>query len=146
MGEKIQLTAADGHQFAAYLAKPSGTPRGGLVICQEIFGVNVHIRSVADGYAEAGYLCVAPALFDRVEREVVLGYDEDDVATGRAYRAEVTWDQAVADVAASLGVLMHVGQPEYRLLLGRVHRLARRLPAAGRGGGLLLRRSDPRIP
>ena len=110
MGETIQLTAADGHQLAAYLAKPAGAPKGGLVVCQEIFGVNVHIRSVADGYAEAGYLTVAPALFDRTERGVELGYDEDDVTTGRAYRANVTWDQALADVTASLVVAAEAGK------------------------------------
>ncbi len=110
MGETIALTAADGHQFAAYLARPTGAPKGGLVVCQEIFGVNGHIRSVADGYAEAGYLSVTPALFDRTERGVELGYGADDVTTGRALRGTITWDQAVADVAASLGAVAAGGK------------------------------------
>ena len=65
MGKTIELTAADGFRLPAYRADPSGTPRGGLVVVQEIFGVNSHIRNVADGYAADGYLVIAPALFDR---------------------------------------------------------------------------------
>ena len=110
MGETITLSAADGHEFAAYLARPAGAPRGGLVVVQEIFGVNGHIRSVADGYAAAGYLSVAPALFDRTKRGVELGYDADDVTAGRALRGEITWDQAVADVAASLDAVAEAGK------------------------------------
>jgi len=64
----IELTASDGHKLSAYRAEPKGKPRGGLIVVQEIFGVNGHIRSVADGYAADGYLAVAPAFFDRVER------------------------------------------------------------------------------
>ena len=70
MGTTLELTAADGQRFSAYRADPSGKPRGGLVVVQEIFGVNSHIRSVADGYAADGYLAIAPALFDRAERGV----------------------------------------------------------------------------
>lgn len=110
MGDTIQLIAADGHQFAAYLAKPSGAPKGGLVVCQEIFGVNGHIRGVVDRYAEAGYLAVAPALFDRAEREVELGYDADDVSAGRALRGEIDWEQALADVAVSLDAVAAGGK------------------------------------
>ena len=69
----IELTAADGHRLAAYVAQPAGTPRGALLVLQEIFGVNSHIRAVADGFAADGYLAIAPALFDRSERGVELG-------------------------------------------------------------------------
>ena len=78
MGKAIELTAADGHQFGAYVAEPAGRPRGGLVVIQEIFGVNAHIRWVADGYAADGYYVVAPAVFDRSERGVELGYEGAD--------------------------------------------------------------------
>src|SRR5882672_5408906 len=66
VGKMIELSAADGHKLAAYRAEPKGKPRGGLIVVQEIFGVNSHIRSVADGYAADGYLAIAPAFFDRV--------------------------------------------------------------------------------
>ncbi|HSR71166.1 MAG TPA: dienelactone hydrolase family protein, partial [Kiloniellales bacterium] len=75
MGETIKLEAADGHKFDAYVARPSGKPKGGLVVVQEIFGINSHMRSVCDRFAEAGYLAVAPALFDRVERGLELSYE-----------------------------------------------------------------------
>jgi carboxymethylenebutenolidase len=102
MGQVITLTARDGHSLSAYEAKPSGTARGGLVVVQEIFGVNNHIRGVCDGYAADGYHVVAPALFDRVGKGIELGYSEVDIAKGRDIRGKVTWDQALADVAAAL--------------------------------------------
>ncbi len=115
MGETITLTASDGHDMAAYRADPSGPARGGLVIVQEIFGVNAHIRSVADGYAADGYVAIAPALFDRIERGVELGYEEDGRTRGRAIRADIAWDDAVKDVAAAVAALsgMKVGVVGY---------------------------------
>ena len=73
MSETTTLTAEDGHRLAAYRATPSGKPKGGLVVVQEIFGVNFHIKKVCDGFAADGYVALAPALFDRVERDVELG-------------------------------------------------------------------------
>ena len=110
MTETLDLTAADGHRLQAYLARPAGAPKGGLVVCQEIFGVTAHIRAVTDGYARAGYLAVAPALFDRARRGVELDYTEDGVAAGRGLRAEITWDQAVADVAAARAAVAEAGK------------------------------------
>lgn len=101
MGTMIELVAADGYRLSAYRAEPDGTPRGGLIVAQEIFGVNGHIKSVCDGFAADGYLVVAPALFDRVRRGVDLGYLPDDVAIGRAHKAGATIDGALADVAAA---------------------------------------------
>lgn len=101
MGKTIELTAADGHKFAAYEAMPDGKPRGGLVIVQEIFGVNAHIRSVADRYAAAGYHAVAPAIFDRAERGIELGYAKEDVPIGRAAREKISLDDMIKDIAAS---------------------------------------------
>jgi carboxymethylenebutenolidase len=77
MSEWVELTSKDGFQFGAYVAKPEGEPIGGLVVIQEIFGVNPHIQSVADGYARDGFLVVAPATFDRVERNVQLDYSPE---------------------------------------------------------------------
>ena len=85
MGKMIELTASDGHKLSAYRAEPKGKPRGGLIVVQEIFGVNGHIRSVADGYAADGYLAVAPAFFDRVERGLDIGYTQPDIERGRAF-------------------------------------------------------------
>ncbi|MEJ7932521.1 dienelactone hydrolase family protein [Ramlibacter sp. AN1015] len=86
MGDFIDLKAADGQVCAAYLARPSGTPRGAVVVLQEIFGVNSHIRSVADGYAADGYLALAPSTFQRVKPGVELGYSEADMQAGFALK------------------------------------------------------------
>ena len=83
MGRMIDLTAADGFVLSAYRADPEGTPRGGLVVAQEIFGVNSHIRSICDAFAADGYVAIAPALFDRYERGVDIGYTPEDIARGR---------------------------------------------------------------
>ena len=82
MGDFRDVTAADGHTFAAYEALTDGKARAGVVVIQEVFGVNPHIRSVADGYAREGYAVVAPAIFDRAERGVELGYDEAGMGAG----------------------------------------------------------------
>ena len=87
MGQFVDLTSADGQKIPAYVAQPEGTPRGAIVVLQEIFGVNSHIRSVADGYARAGYLAVAPASFQRVQPGVELGYSDADIQAGIALKA-----------------------------------------------------------
>ena len=105
MGKTITLTAADGHQFSAYRAEPAGTPRGGIVVIQEIFGVNQHIRKVTDSFATAGYLCLAPAIFDRVDRNFEIGYAPADVEHGRATRGKIQLDDMVADIRAAANAL-----------------------------------------
>ncbi len=82
MGTIIQLHAADGHQLDAYSVSPAGAPRGLVVVVPEIFGVNGHIRSVADGYAADGYLAIAPAMFDRVQRNYETGYTQPEIGAG----------------------------------------------------------------
>lgn len=99
MGNTIQLTAADGHNFSAYQAGPS-TAAKGLVVVQEIFGVNHHIRNVCDRFAAQGYAVIAPALFDRVAPGSELGYTADDVAKGRELRSGVPDAGAMADIEA----------------------------------------------
>jgi carboxymethylenebutenolidase len=86
MGQFTELKAADGQAIPAYVAQPKSQPKGGIVVIQEIFGVNSHIRAVADGYAEQGYLAVAPATFHRVKPNVDLGYEQDDMAAGMALK------------------------------------------------------------
>lgn len=85
----IDLVAPDGARVPAYVARPQGQPRGGVVVLQEIFGVNAHIRAVADGYAADGYVAVAPALFHRVQPGVELGYTPDDMQTGFGFKTAV---------------------------------------------------------
>lgn len=104
MGTTTTLTAADGHQFAAYVAGPEDAKHG-LVVIQEIFGANHHIRAMADRYAEHGFRVVAPALFDRVKPGVELGYGPDDRKAGSEIRAQVPDDGALADIAASAAYL-----------------------------------------
>lgn len=89
MGQFTELKAADGLVFPAYVAAPTGQPRGAVVVVQEIFGVNRHIREVADGYAADGYLAVAPAIFHRVQAQVELGYTPEDVKAGAGLKAQV---------------------------------------------------------
>ncbi|HQR10430.1 MAG TPA: dienelactone hydrolase family protein [Casimicrobiaceae bacterium] len=101
MGKWIELTASDGHTLAAWRAEPGGTPRGALVVAQEIFGVNSHIRGICDGFAADGYVAIAPALFDRYERGVDIGYTPPDVARGRELKALARADVALLDLAAA---------------------------------------------
>ncbi|MFO1189393.1 MAG: dienelactone hydrolase family protein [Alphaproteobacteria bacterium] len=110
MGQTLTLSASDGHSFNAYLATPAGRPRAGLVVIQEIFGVNSHIRAVTDGFAKDGYLAIAPALFDRVQAKVDLGYDAPDIAAGREIRAKVSWDDALKDIAAAAARVRTAGK------------------------------------
>jgi carboxymethylenebutenolidase len=99
MGRKIELTAADGHVLSAHLAQPAGRPRGGIVVIQEIFGVTRHIRDVAEQFAAAGYIAVAPALFDRIEPEVDVPYT--DPQKGFGYVKALNTDQAMQDIQAA---------------------------------------------
>jgi carboxymethylenebutenolidase len=102
MSKGVKLQASDGHELDAYVALPDGKPRGGLVVVQEIFGVNQHIQSVADRFAREGFYVVAPALFDRVERGVELGYESEDVQKGMGIAQKLNIDNAVKDVDAAL--------------------------------------------
>jgi carboxymethylenebutenolidase len=108
MGKMIDLTAADGHKLSAYRADPAGKPRGGIVVIQEIFGVTRHIRAVADQYAAAGFLAVAPALFDRVERNVDVPYT--DMAKGFGYMQALNNDQVMLDVQAGIARVRAAGK------------------------------------
>jgi carboxymethylenebutenolidase len=110
MGQIVELTARDGHRLGAYRAEPSGPRRGGLVVAQEIFGVNSHIRSVCDGFAADGYVAIAPALFDRCERGIEIGYTPEDIARGRELKAKSPIDAALLDVAAARDAVAGAGK------------------------------------
>jgi carboxymethylenebutenolidase len=111
MGSIIDITASDGFTLAAYRAEPEGRARGGVVVIQEIFGVNSHIREVADRYAAGGYLAIAPALFDRAERGVELGYTDADIQAGFGYAfGKISFDNVLLDVAAAAQVAAAAGK------------------------------------
>jgi carboxymethylenebutenolidase len=110
MGQWLNLTASDGARLAAYRADPAASARGGLVVVQEIFGVNGHIRAICEGFAADGYATIAPSLFDRYERNVDLGYTPDDVARGRELKAGASPDAALLDVAATREAVADAGR------------------------------------
>jgi carboxymethylenebutenolidase len=105
MGKPLSLTAKDAHRLGAYRADPEGKPRGGIVVVQEIFGVNHHIRSVCDRLAALGYSALAPALFDRFARDFQSGYSPDEIAQARKLLANVDWAAFVRDTTAAVEAL-----------------------------------------
>jgi carboxymethylenebutenolidase len=106
--ETAALKAADGHRLDAYRATPAGKPRGAVVVVQEIFGVNRHIEAVARTYAEAGYLAIAPALFDRLQRRADIPYG--DIPAGRALRDAIKTEQALLDLKAAIDAAAVAGK------------------------------------
>jgi carboxymethylenebutenolidase len=109
LGKQFKLTTADKHSLGAYRADPQGTPKGGLVVVQEIFGVNHHIRAVCDRLAALGYVAVAPAVFDRFVRDFECGYTPDEIAHARSYLGNLNWEHMMHDIAAAQGDLKSVG-------------------------------------
>ncbi len=110
MGRQINLNTSGMQCIGAYLAKPEGTPKGGIVVVQEIFGVNAHVRDVTDGFAAHGYTAIAPAFFDHVETGVELGYDEEGFRRGRALVSEIGLDRALEDVASAAQSINSAGR------------------------------------
>jgi carboxymethylenebutenolidase len=109
MGEHTKLRAEDGHEFDAYISRPNGKPTAGLVVIQEAFGVNRHIRSVVDEYGDDGFLSVAPALFDRMQRGVELGYEGEEAQYGIGLARQINPGNAVKDIAAAMSYLREQG-------------------------------------
>jgi len=114
-GQWIALTAADGHRFDAFTVAPAAAVKGTVVLLPEIFGVNGHIQSVATDLARLGYAAIAPALFDRVQQKVNLGYDKDGVEQGIRLKSAVPVEHALLDVAAALA---HAGEARSAVVLG----------------------------
>lgn len=104
------LMARDGHEFTTYIAKPAARARGAVVIVQEIFGLSPWILRVADSYAAKGYLTVAPTLFDRIRRNLVLGYSPPETQQALGYRKQIDTAKAVLDIAAAAAMARHVGR------------------------------------
>ncbi len=109
MSEWVKVKAEDGHELGAYVAKPAQRPIGALVLVQEIFGVNAHIRAVADGYARNGFLTIAPALFDRIERDLELSYSPEDMKKAFGLYPQLNPELSLKDVAAAFA---HVKEKE----------------------------------
>lgn len=110
MGAMVRLEAADGHTLDAWRADPAGTPRGAVVIGMEIFGITDHTRRLSDSFADAGYAAIAPALFDRLERNSVLGYAGEDYAKGRALKDQVKDEGLLADIQAAVDAVAAAGK------------------------------------
>ena len=102
MGQHFSLVASDSFKLGAYRAEPSGTAKGGIVVIQEIFGVNHHIRAVCDRLAAEGYAAVAPALFDRQQPNFECGYSPDEIANARKFVANPDWDAMLRDTQAAI--------------------------------------------
>jgi carboxymethylenebutenolidase len=110
LGEFSTIMARDGHEFQAWLAAPAGRPRGAVVLLQEIFGVNGHIRAVAGDFAAQGYTVIAPCLFDRIRRGIELGYSPAEVQEGAGYRAQLKPETTLKDIAAAMAVVRNSGR------------------------------------
>ena len=109
MGQDVTLTASDKFELGAYRAAPAGTPKGAVVVIQEIFGVNHHIRTVCDRFAEQGYVAIAPAIFDRIERNFQSGYSPEEIAIARKFVAALDWPAMLRDTQAAIDATKDVG-------------------------------------
>jgi carboxymethylenebutenolidase len=105
----LSLTASDGHRLGAYRADPAGAPQAGIVVIQEIFGVNHHIRSVCDRFAAEGYAAVAPALFDRIQPDYQSGYSPEEIERSRKFVANPDWDAMMRDTQAAIAQVKSAG-------------------------------------
>ncbi|MFZ5738858.1 MAG: dienelactone hydrolase family protein, partial [Pseudomonadota bacterium] len=102
MGHDITLKAADGFELGGYQADPTGTPKAAIVVIQEIFGVNHHIRNVCDRLAAVGYVVLAPSIFDRTERNFQSGYSAEEIAVSRKFVADPDWPAMLRDTQAAI--------------------------------------------
>ena len=109
MGQDIKLTASDGFKLGGYRADPADTPKAAIVVIQEIFGVNHHIRSVCDRLASAGYVAIAPSIFDRITPDFQSGYSPDEVANARKFVADPDWAAMLRDTQAAIDAVKDVG-------------------------------------
>lgn len=109
MGQDIKLTASDGFKLGAYRAVPAGKPKAAIVVIQEIFGVNHHIRSVCDRLANEGYVAIAPSIFDRTQPDFQCGYSPDEIATARKFIANPDWAAMLRDTEAAIDAVKDIG-------------------------------------
>ncbi len=155
MGQDVKLTASDNVQLGAYRADPAGTPKGAIVVIQEIFGVNHHIRSVCDRLAAEGYVAIAPAIFDRIEPNFTSGYSPDEIAVARKFVANPDWAAMLHDTQAAIDAVKNAGPVGIigfclggSIAYAAATRLSGLRAAVGYYGGAILRFADdrPKVP
>ncbi|WP_298108497.1 dienelactone hydrolase family protein [Bradyrhizobium sp.] len=155
MGHDIKLTASDQFQLGGYRADPVTSPKGALVVIQEIFGVNHHIRSICDRLAGEGYVAVAPSIFDRTEPNFQSGYSPDEVAVARKFVANPDWAAMLRDTQAAIDAVRDVGPVGIvgfclggSVAYGAASKLSGLKAAVGYYGGAIVRFADdkPKVP
>jgi carboxymethylenebutenolidase len=155
MGQTLTLTASDNFKLGAYRADPVGAPKGAIVVIQEIFGVNSHMRSVCDRLANEGYVAIAPAIFDRVQPGFESGYSADEVTHARGFIAKSSMDDMLRDTQAAIDAVKSVGPVGLvGFCLGgsiaflAATRLSGLKAAVGYYGGMIAKNADekPKIP
>ena len=155
MGQDIKLTASDNFQLGAYRADPTSAPKGAVVVIQEIFGVNHHIRSVCDRLANEGYVAIAPSIFDRTSPGFQSGYTPDEIAEARKFVANLDWAAMLRDTQAAIDAVKSVGPVGIiGFCLGgsvafvAATRLSGLKAAIGYYGGVVVRFADetPKVP
>ncbi|WP_050383399.1 dienelactone hydrolase family protein [Bradyrhizobium pachyrhizi] len=151
MGQDIKLKASDGFELGAYRADPAGAPKGAVVVIQEIFGVNHHIRSVCDRLAKEGYVAVAPSIFDRITPNFQSGYSPDEIAEARKFVANPDWAAMLRDTQAAIDAVKSVGPVGIigfclggSVAYAAATRLAGLSAAVGYYGGAVVRFADDR--
>jgi carboxymethylenebutenolidase len=155
VGHDIKLTASDNFQLGAYRADPVGAPKGAIVVIQEIFGVNHHIRTVCDRLAAEGYVAIAPAIFDRVEPNFTSGYSPDEIAVARKFVANPDWPAMLRDTQAAIDAVKDAGPVGIigfclggSLAYAAATKLSGLKAAVGYYGGAIVRFADdkPKVP
>ena len=155
MGQDIKLTASDNFQLGAYRADPASAPKGAIVVIQEIFGVNHHIRSVCDRLAGEGYVAIAPAIFDRVEPNFTSGYSPDEIAVARKFVANPDWSAMLRDTQAAIDAVKDAGAVGIigfclggSIVYAAATKLSGLKAAVGYYGGAIVRFADdkPKVP
>ena len=155
MGQDIKLKASDGFQLGGYRADPTGTPKAAVVVIQEIFGVNHHIRSVCDRLAGVGYVAIAPSLFDRMEPDFQCGYSPDEIAAARKFIANPDWAAMLLDTQAAIDEVKNVGPVGIigfclggSIAYAAATKLSGLSAAVGYYGGAIVRFADdkPKVP
>src|ERR1700742_3231377 len=155
MGQDVKLKASDGFESGGYRADPAGTPKGAIVVIQEIFGVNHHIRAVCDRIAANGYVAIAPSIFDRIEPNFQSGYSPDEVTVARKFVANPDWPAMLRATQAAIDAVKDVGPVGIvgfclggSVAFAAATKLSGLTAAVGFYGGALVRFADdkPKVP
>ncbi len=155
MGQNIKLTASDNFQLGGYRADPATAPKAAVVVIQEIFGVNHHIRAVCDRIAGYGYVAIAPAIFDRIERDFQCGYSPEEIAVARKFVANPDWTAMLRDTQAAIDAVKDVGPVGIvgfclggSVVYAAATKLSGLSAAIGYYGGAIVRFADdkPKVP